>query len=294
MSKVGAELKRSREAQDKTRAEVSRDTGILIHHLAALEHGNFVDLPDDETVAGFVKTYAEYLGFVADEPVAEFRAERAAARLAAAGPPTPADTVTEGAQTPTARRWWPWIAAGGAVIVALVSVGLLRDTDRAPASDRRDAAPASDAVAASPPETTPSLETAEPARVESPAGAPAAAATAPPAPRSEPGPRLAVVEHGVGTGVENRRLVGRSARFPRGAEVWFWTRVEGGRPGDEIRHVWIHRGREVGAVALAVGSADWRTHSVKTMFDGSAGRWAVEARDAAGRVLARDEFDCDP
>ena len=45
-------------------------------------------------------------------------------------------------------------------------------------------------------------------------------------------------------------------------------------------------------VELDVGSANWRTWSTKTLIDGSAGRWAVEARDASGRVLARSEFVC--
>jgi hypothetical protein len=85
-------------------------------------------------------------------------------------------------------------------------------------------------------------------------------------------------------------LVGRSDRFAAGTQAWFWTRVEGGKPGDRIHHVWLHEGVEAARITLSIGGSRWRTQSAKTLR--SAGAWAVEARDAAGRVLARTEFDC--
>lgn len=87
-------------------------------------------------------------------------------------------------------------------------------------------------------------------------------------------------------------LQGRSDHFTLGSAAWFWTRVTSGRRGEVVRHVWIHEGRDVHSVALGIGSADWRTQSRKSLR--STGRWAVEARDARGRVLARDEFECVP
>jgi len=117
--------------------------------------------------------------------------------------------------------------------------------------------------------------------------------TTPPA-EPDPGARLSVPDAGVGTGVVNRQLVGAGDRFSEGSQVAFWTRVLGGRAGDTIRHVWIHAGRDVEAIELNVGGPHWRTHSRKTMFSGSVGSWAVEARDPEGRVLARQEFDCVP
>ena len=68
----------------------------------------------------------------------------------------------------------------------------------------------------------------------------------------------------------------------------FWTHVVGGRAGDTIDHVWLRDGSVVGAASLSVGSPDWRTQS-RRLLD-PAGQWVVEARDAAGRVLARHEF----
>jgi hypothetical protein len=72
----------------------------------------------------------------------------------------------------------------------------------------------------------------------------------------------------------------------------FWTLVVGGSAGDRISHVWLRDGEEMLAVGLAIGGPHWRTWSNKTLHTGSAGSWAVEARDAEGRVLARDEFTC--
>jgi hypothetical protein len=105
--------------------------------------------------------------------------------------------------------------------------------------------------------------------------------------------RLTITEFGVGTGVRNRRLVGESDRFEPGIQVWFWTRVVGGESGERIRHIWLHEGNEIASTELKLGGAHWRTHSRKTMTAGSLGRWAAEARDADGRLLARAEFVCE-
>lgn len=160
------------------------------------------------------------------------------------------------------------------------------------------------AVEATPP---PPQRLPEPAVVETPVArsAPAAPPAAPPAepPDDEPAadeaagpaaPRLAVPSSAVGADVVDRQVVGEADRFAEGSQVVFWTHVTGGRPGDTVRHVWLHEGRTAGSVDLPVGSPSWRTQSRWTLTGGSAGRWAVEARDAEGRVLARDEFVCEP
>ena len=98
----------------------------------------------------------------------------------------------------------------------------------------------------------------------------------------------------MGTAVVSRQLVGESNRFREGSRIFFWTRAIGGKAGEVLRHVWLHDGRPVTTVSLTIGGPHWRTHSRKTLYAGSAGRWAVEARDAGGRVLARAEFACVP
>ena len=117
----------------------------------------------------------------------------------------------------------------------------------------------------------------------------ARSASATPAP-----PLLSIAEYGVGTAVENRLLLGQSDRFTEGTRVWFWTRVQGGTPGDRIDHVWLREGVEATHISLEIGGSSWRTYSIQTLLAGAAGDWAVEARDDAGRVLARSEFVCVP
>jgi hypothetical protein len=105
--------------------------------------------------------------------------------------------------------------------------------------------------------------------------------------------RLTISEHGVGTEVVDRELRGKAESFPEGTRVFFWTRVLGGEEGDRIHHVWIKNGKEL-KIGLNVGGSHWRTHSIKTLHEGSAGDWVVEARDYEGNVLAHQAFVCTP
>ncbi len=102
-----------------------------------------------------------------------------------------------------------------------------------------------------------------------------------------------VEEHGLGTGVdEQRNLVGRATTFSEGQQVWFWTRIVGGSPGQRIQHVWVKDGEDVVTIGLSLGGPHWRTWSKKWMHPGSAGSWRAEVRDAQGEVLASEEFVC--
>ena len=102
---------------------------------------------------------------------------------------------------------------------------------------------------------------------------------------------MEVTDSGVGRAVVDRELLDRGDSFDEGGEVWFWTRVAGGT-GQVLRHAWLRQGEEVHVQELEIGAEGWRTWSKKRMHPGSVGDWAVEARDAEGRVLARHEFRC--
>jgi len=106
--------------------------------------------------------------------------------------------------------------------------------------------------------------------------------------------QISVSDYGVGTEVVDRELKGKSDRFEEGTQVVFWTRVVGGQSGDRIRHVWFRDTEEVVSIGLTLGGPHWRVYTRKTMHPGSGGQWAVEARDAEDRVLARAEFTCEP
>jgi hypothetical protein len=101
-----------------------------------------------------------------------------------------------------------------------------------------------------------------------------------------------VAESAVGTTIVDHRLVDRADRFSEGVQVAFWTRVLASKPGEVIHHYWFHEGRPVMRRELTIGSTHWRTFSRYTLPDGASGSWVVEARDGAGRVLARAEFLC--
>ena len=103
---------------------------------------------------------------------------------------------------------------------------------------------------------------------------------------------LSISDYGVGTDVVDRELKGKGDRFEEGTKVAFLTRVVGGSDGDRIRHVWLYEKEEIVSIGLTLGGSHWRTFSRKTLPPGTTGAWAVEARDAEDRVLARVEFTC--
>ncbi|HEU4996422.1 MAG TPA: DUF2914 domain-containing protein [Gemmatimonadaceae bacterium] len=102
-----------------------------------------------------------------------------------------------------------------------------------------------------------------PARVsaQEQAGAPKAAASA---------------EVSVGTGVENRALVGAAEVFKADAgKLFCFSKIENAADTD-IEHVWYKGDAEVARVKLHVGGSPWRTHSSKTLGDSPAGNWRCD------------------
>src|SRR5664279_5158658 len=74
-STVGDRLRDAREAKGVDLFRVERDTKIRSKFLAALEDGDFADLPGDVYARGFLRNYASYLGLDADEVEEEWRRE---------------------------------------------------------------------------------------------------------------------------------------------------------------------------------------------------------------------------
>src|SRR5512146_3542278 len=65
---------RERKGVDLYRAE--RDTKIRARYLAALERGEYRELPGDVYTKGFLRNYALYLGLDPEEVVGQWRRER--------------------------------------------------------------------------------------------------------------------------------------------------------------------------------------------------------------------------
>lgn len=294
METFGDRLRIERESRGLSIPGVSETLGIEIDTLAALERNEFDTLPDEATMSACLRAYAACLEVDAELMIEDYERERARClRELALGldrqvlrPSRPVLPAADGGRSP----WLSWVL--GCVILLAASVAgwlmVSRESGSPVGQSPTIAAPAETSA-------TSSAATAAPAPV---VGAPASVAVESSEQRLERAPQehagLVVSESGVGSGVVQRELVGRSQRFSEGSRVWFWTRVQGGRNGDRIDHVWLRDGVEVTRVPLAIGAESWRTYSAKTLHPGSAGRWAVEARDESGRTLARSEFDCLP
>jgi cytoskeletal protein RodZ len=288
METFGERLKSEREDRGLSIQAVAEILGVDHDRLHALERNDFESLPDEATMMACLHAYAECLEVDAELMIEDYVQERekCLGRLADAmtdqaveTPPTaiPAAVVRKPrfprvfavvviATVTIVGAWWIFFSGDGSapkpeesVITAPV------ETQSAPSVRQAEVAP-------TPPK--PPVEQPTPA-ISKPSG-------------------LSIPDCDVGTAVKNRQLVGRGDRFTEGTRVWFWTQVQGGNAGEEMDHVWLREGVEMVRISLTGGGPRWRTHSAKMLRAGSAGNWAVEARDASGQVLARREFVCVP
>ena len=83
---VGERLRDAREVRGLDLYRVERDTKIRHKYLAAIEAGDYADLPGDVYARGFLRNYATYLGMDPDEIVEEWRSESGTGGTAAAAP----------------------------------------------------------------------------------------------------------------------------------------------------------------------------------------------------------------
>ena len=117
------QLARERKGVDLYRAE--RDTKIRLRYLAALEDGDWNELPAPVYTKGFLRNYAIYLGLEPDEIVDRWRDEmeslRTATRVAVAPPPMP---IVE----PGGRRFTitpAMVVAGSVALLVFLFVGYI-------------------------------------------------------------------------------------------------------------------------------------------------------------------------
>jgi cytoskeletal protein RodZ len=105
---------RERKGVDLYRAE--RDTKIRARYLAALERGDYRELPGAVYTKGFLRNYALYLGLEPEEILSQWRRERGDA-----GPPAPVIAVPRPLNQP--RRGLQF--SPGVIVAALVTVVVL-------------------------------------------------------------------------------------------------------------------------------------------------------------------------
>jgi transcriptional regulator with XRE-family HTH domain len=298
MLPFGDQLRRAREARGVSLDAVSDATRIAPRHLEALERSDLGGLPRGPFGRGYIRAYAGFLG-IDPQPILEAYGSQEQ-RRGLGQSETQRRTLDELShlvqhRAPAQRRGPPSLklAAWALGVLAVLGGAVWFLTGR-------DVPEADVATSRPPPAGRPSGAGVTTEAPPEPAQVPAA----PTVPRAARRPEVAspatdhptgglrVSHSGVGTGVENHRLVGRADRFVAGTEVSFWTRVLGGEPGAVIRHVWIHGDRVAMRVDLPIGGSHWRTFSRLRLPEGATGPWTVEARDADGRLLAREEFLC--
>ncbi len=105
------------------------------------------------------------------------------------------------------------------------------------------------------------------------------------APAEEP-PAATLV---VCTAIQDNSCTGAASKFSADVgKLWGFSQVS--NVPDKIVHVWFYRDRELGRIELPVKAAHWRTWSNITVTKNLVGPWHLEARDAAGKVLATYNF----
>jgi cytoskeletal protein RodZ len=315
MKTFGDRLRIEREHRGLTIRAVAEILGVDQGRLLALEQNDFEARPDEATMMQCLHAYADCLRVDAELMIEDYVREREEClrQLADALPDRSAEAPAAMARSvrvpPSAipavvirfsvDRWTRYklvVAAAGIIVaVAILGAWWMRSGDGIPSSPTpgesgaaprasSEKSPLADTAATAVPKKSVAAAPVRPASSESP--------LKPPAFMTSETSGLRISDYGVGTSVANRKLVGRSERFTEGTEAWFWTRVEGGKGGEAIEHVWLRNGVEVLRMPLRIGGAGWRTYSAKTLR--APGDWAVEARDDSGRVLARGEFVCVP
>lgn len=112
---LGERLAAAREHKGVDLARAERDTKIRMRYLAALERGDYRDLPGAVYTKGFLRNYAQYLGLDPDDVLRQWRRERGETEV------EPIIVVPRGLDAPR-----PTITIGrGTVFAVLLAVGVV-------------------------------------------------------------------------------------------------------------------------------------------------------------------------
>jgi hypothetical protein len=95
----------------------------------------------------------------------------------------------------------------------------------------------------------------------------------------------------VGTGIENKELVGASDKFPAATEkVFCFIEAKNIDEDTTITAVWSYEGKELSKYDLKLQkSSRWRTNANKNL-NGMKGNWQVEVKDVKGNTLKSATF----
>ena len=102
--------------------------------------------------------------------------------------------------------------------------------------------------------------------------------------KSASGPK--VVELRLGTGVQDKQIVGEDSTFALNEKVYVWMKITGAA-NDSIVVSWKHADKEYNTT-IGIGSNSWRTWAYKTVS--AAGDWTVSVSLPSGEVLKEASF----
>lgn len=121
LAEIGAMLRRRREEVGQDLATISAVTHIRPIYLKAIEEGRRKDLPGTAYMIGYIRTYADYLGFDGNRLITDYHAELAGQRRA------PDKRVAPDEAAPVALsqvQGSPVLMLGGLVVLALAAYGV--------------------------------------------------------------------------------------------------------------------------------------------------------------------------
>jgi cytoskeletal protein RodZ len=113
-TKLGAVLRTAREAKFIDLARVERDTKIRIRYLAALERGDYRDLPEPIYTRGFLRNYGLYLGLDPEYLVDLYRLE--------SGTGVERPSMPAARRSVAARQGRSLVVSSGALAAAILTV----------------------------------------------------------------------------------------------------------------------------------------------------------------------------
>ena len=116
-TKLGEVLRTAREAKFIDLTRVERDTKIRVHYLAALERGDYRELPAAVYTKGFLRNYGLYLGLDPEYLVDLYRLE--------SGNAVERPTTAIGPRPVTERQARPFVISSSAVVAAILSLLVL-------------------------------------------------------------------------------------------------------------------------------------------------------------------------
>jgi cytoskeleton protein RodZ len=120
LAEIGAMLRRRREEVGQDLAAISAVTHIKPMFLKAIEEGRRKDLPGAAYMIGYIRTYADYLGFDGNRLITDYHAELAGQRKWI---DKRADPVEQAPAALTQVQASPVLVLGGLVILALAAYG---------------------------------------------------------------------------------------------------------------------------------------------------------------------------